>query len=56
MQAIAFTLLFNTRLRTGDLLGLLNSDVNLDNCVIHVHRGVKEVYFRDGTKGKDSVL
>ena len=50
MQASAFTLLLNTGLRTGELLGLLNSDVDLDNRVIHVQRGVKEVYRRDGTE------
>ena len=48
MQASAFTLLLNTGLRTGELLGLLNSDVDLDNRVLHVQRGVKEVYRRDG--------
>ena len=50
MQASAFTLLLNTGLRTGELLGLLNSDVDLDNRVIHVQRGVKEVYRRDGVE------
>ena len=50
MQASAFTLLLNTGLRTGELLGLLNSDVDLDNRVIHVQRGVKEVYRRDGSE------
>jgi integrase len=50
MQVSAFTLLLNTGLRTGELLGLLNSDVDLDNRVIHVQRGVKEVYRRDGTE------
>ena len=50
MQASAFTLLLNTGLRTGELLGLLNSDVDLENRVLHVQRGVKEVYRRDGTE------
>ncbi len=50
MQASAFTLLLNTGLRTGELLGLLNSDVDLDNRILRVQRGVKEVYRRDGTE------
>ncbi len=40
--------MLNTGLRTGELLGLLNSDIDLENKVIHLERGVKEVWRRDG--------
>ena len=48
--------MFNTGLRTGEVLGLLNSDVDLDHKVLHLQRGVKEVSRRDGadfTSGRD---
>ena len=47
-QAAAYILMLNTGLRTGELLGLLNSDVDLENRVIHLQRGVKEIQKRDG--------
>ncbi len=40
--------MLNTGLRTGELLGLLNSDIDLENKVIHLERGVKEISRRDG--------
>ena len=40
--------MLNTGIRTGELLGLLNSDIDLENRVMHLQRGVKEVYKRDG--------
>ena len=49
-QAAAYSLMFNTGLRTGEALGLLNNDVDLDKKVIHVRRGVKEVSRRDGAQ------
>ena len=49
-QASAYTLMFNTRLRTGEVLGLLNSAVDLDKRVLHLQRGVKEVSRRDGVE------
>ena len=49
-QAAAYTLMFNTGLRTGEVLGLLNSDVDLDKKVLHLQRGVKEVSRRDGVE------
>ena len=49
-QAAAYTLMLNTGLRTGEALGLLNSDIDLENKVIHLQRGVKEVSRRDGTE------
>ena len=47
-QAAAYILMLNTGLRTGELLGLLNSDIDLQNRVLHLERGVKEVWRRDG--------
>ena len=49
-QAAAYTLMLNTGLRTGEVLGLLNSDIDLANKVIHLQRGVKEISRRDGTE------
>jgi len=46
-QASAYILMLNTGLRTGELLGLLNSDIDLENKVIHLERGVKEISRRD---------
>ena len=46
-QAVAYILMLNTGLRTGEALGLLNSDIDLQNRVIHIQRGVKEVSKRD---------
>ena len=51
-QAAAYVLMLNTGLRTGEALGLLNSDIDLENRVIHVQRGVKEVSKRDGVTAK----
>ena len=42
-QAAAYILMLNTGLRTGELLGLLNSDIDLERRVLHLERGVKEV-------------
>ena len=47
-QAGAFILMLNTGLRTGEILGLLNSDIDLENRVLHVQRGVKQRNVRDG--------
>ncbi len=47
-QASAYILMLNTGLRTSELLGLLNSDIDLENKVIHLERGVKEVWRREG--------
>lgn len=49
-QAAAYTLMLNTGLRTGEVLGLLNSDIDLANKVIHLQRGVKEITRRNGTE------
>ncbi len=46
-QAAAYILMLNTGLRTGELLGLLNSDIDPENHVNHLQRGLKEVSRRD---------
>ena len=47
-QAGAIFLMLNTGLRTGEVLGLLNSDIDLENRVLHVQRAVKQRNVRDG--------
>ena len=51
-QQAAYILMLNTGLRTGELLGLLNSDIDLERRVLHLERGVKEVWRRDVKVGK----
>ena len=51
-QAAAYILMLNTGLRTGELLGLLNSDIDLENRVMHLQRGVKEITKRNGIDAK----
>ena len=46
-QAAAYLLMLNTGLRTGEALGLLNSDIDLDKRELSVTRAVKEVSKRD---------
>lgn len=46
-QAAAYLLMLNTGLRTGEALGLLNSDIDLDKRALCVTRAVKEVSKRD---------
>lgn len=41
--------MLNTGLRAGELLGLLNRDVDVENRVMHIRQGVKEIERRDGT-------
>ena len=48
-QAAAYLLMLNTGIRTGEALGILNSDIDLENRILHLQRGVKEVYRREGT-------
>lgn len=47
-QAGAYILMLNTGLRAGEMLGVLNSDIDLENRVIHLQRGVKVVNKRNG--------
>ena len=49
-QADAYILMLNTGLRAGEMLGVLNSDIDLKNRVIHLQRGVKVVNKRNGTE------
>ena len=49
-QAGAYILMLNTGLRAGEMLGVLNSDIDLENRVIHLQKGVKVVNKRNGTE------
>lgn len=49
-QTAAYILMLNTGLRTGEILGLLNSDIDLENRVMHIQRGVKEISKRNGVE------
>ena len=49
-QAAAYILMLNTGLRTGETLGLKNSDIHLENKQLHIQTAVKEINKRDGTK------
>ena len=49
-QSAAYVLMLNTGLRTGEVLALLNSDVDLENRVLHVRQGMKEVRKREGAE------
>lgn len=42
--------MLNTGLRTAEMLGLHNSDIDLENKVMRIQRGVKEVGKRVGTE------
>ena len=52
-QAGAYILMLNTGLRAGEMLGVLNSDIDLERRVLHVQRGVKVVNKRDGVERSD---
>ena len=55
-QPYAYILMLNTGIRTGEALGLINSDIDLEEKVMHITRGVKEVSKRDGvnkTSGRE---
>ena len=51
-QAAAYILMLNTGLRTGELLGLLNSDIDLKSKTLQVQRGVKEISRRNGAEAE----
>ena len=42
--------MLNTGIRTGELLGLLHSDIDLENRVMHLQRDVREITKREGIK------
>lgn len=48
-QAAAYLLMLNTDLRAGELLGLLNRDIDTDHRVLHLRQGGKEIERRHGT-------
>lgn len=55
-QAGAYILMLNTGIRAGEALGLLNSDIDIENRVMHLNRGVKEISKRDSVtaeKGRE---
>ena len=47
-QAAAYIFMLNTGLRTCEMLGVLNSDIDLTDKVVHITRGVIEVRKRNG--------
>lgn len=49
-QSAAYILMLNTGLRTAEMLGLHNSDIDLENKVMRIQRGVKEVGKRIGSE------
>ncbi|MBQ8539235.1 MAG: site-specific integrase [Ruminococcus sp.] len=58
-QSAAYIFMLNTGLRTGEMLGLKNSDIDLENRVVYIQRGAKEIYKRDGVKatsGREVVI
>lgn len=46
-QAAVYCLLLNTGLRISELMGLLNKDIDLENHVLYIRHGAKEVNCRD---------
>lgn len=49
-QAYAYILMLNTGLRTGEMLGVLNSDIDLDKKTMKIRQAVKVIEKRDGMK------
>ena len=39
--------MLNTGLRGGEVCGIKNSDIDLENRVVHIRRGVKEIHVRE---------
>lgn len=54
-KAAVYILMLNTGLRTGELLGLLNSDIDLERKTLTVRQGVKEVYKRSGVNAESGM-
>lgn len=46
-QSAAYFLMLNTGLRGGEVCGIKNSDIDLENRVVHIRRGVKEIHVRE---------
>ena len=53
-QAGVYILMLNTGLRAGEILGIVNSDIDLERRVLHAQRGVKVINKRDGVERSDS--
>ena len=51
-QPADYILMLNTGLRTGELPGLLNSDIDLEHKFLEVRQGVKELSRRDGVNSE----
>ena len=49
-QSGAYILMLNTGLRAGEMLGVLNADIDLERRVLHLQRGVKVVNKRNGVE------
>lgn len=49
-QASAYILILNTGMRPGEALALKNCDIDLENKKLHIHKTLKEVNKREGTK------
>ena len=49
-QAGAYILMLNTGLQAGEMLGVLNNDIDLVRRVLHLQRGVKVINKRSGTE------
>ena len=49
-QVAAYILMLNTGMRSGEALGLKNSDIDLEKKQVHIQNSVKEIYKRDGLK------
>lgn len=49
-QAAAYILMLNTGIRTGEMLGVLNSDIDLDKKTMSIRQAVKTIEKREGTK------
>ncbi len=50
LQSAAYILILNTGLRTCEILGLLNKDIDLESKTLIIRQGVKEISKREGTK------
>jgi integrase len=51
-QSAAYFLMLNTGVRAGEACGIINSDIDLENRVIHLQRGVKEVHVRENMENQ----
>ncbi len=51
-QSAAYFLMLNTGMRAGEACGIINSDIDLENRVIHLQRRVKEVHVRENMENQ----